>query len=154
MAIDFHSALSFTDDDCDRPKSAPEGWLVATLGQYELQETKGAEPKGIIVFPLLDIEPHPETDVTSNAWKGVNFEKLRSPYRKMLTAEFWLTPAARYHLADACTRLVGRPNVSVEERVNDLKGLRVMFRVAPVMEDGKDTGQNTVDSRTLTPFNN
>jgi hypothetical protein len=48
-------------------------------------------------------------------------------------------------------RTVGDPDRSIEERLPETKGLRVMFKVNPQVDaEGKDTGQNSVDGRTLT----
>lgn len=149
MTVNFRELLHVTSETVDRPRSAPECWLIGTLGKYEFSTTKNDTPK--LSFDIVDIEAHPETP--EEDLKGVNLEKLRSPYHKGLAVDYWITPAAKYMLVDMVDRILGNGSVPVDERIDDLRGERVMFKVTPQMNpDGTDSGQNNVDSRTVTGY--
>lgn len=146
--VDFRALLKLNSSQVDRPRSAPTCWLLGTIGTMSHEVTKGQQTN-LFSFELLDIEPHPETE--DGILDKVNLKSLRSPYRKTLAADYWITPDAIHHLTDMLDRTVGEPDRSAEERLPETKGLRVMFKVNPQQDaDGKDTGQNTVDGRTLT----
>jgi hypothetical protein len=147
-AIDFRGLLKLNSTTVDRPKSAPTCWLLGTIGSMSHEVTKGQQTN-LFTFELLDIEAHPETE--PGLLDKINLKSLRSPYRKTLAADYWITPDAIHHLSDMLDRTVGDPDRSIEERLPETKGLRVMFKVNPQVDaEGKDTGQNSVDGRTLT----
>ena len=129
-----------------RPRSAPSCWLLGTIGSMEHEVTKG-KGTNVLIFEMLDLEPHPDTE--EGLLENVNLSKLRSPYKKSLVANFWITPDALGHLTDMLDNCVGDPERSIEERLPETKGLRVMFKVNPVYVDGKETDQNEIDSRTM-----
>ena len=149
--VDFRALLKMNSQQVDHPKSAPTCWLLGTIGAMAHEVTKGNQTN-LFSFELLDLEPHPETE--EGLLEKVNLKALRAPYRKGLTADYWVTPDALYHLSDMLDRVIGDPERSIEERLPETKGLRVMFKINPVQQEinGQmvDTGQNSVDSRTLT----
>jgi hypothetical protein len=145
QTIDFRSLLKQNSKTVSRPQSAPDCWLIGTIGQFVHETLKTGTEK--ISFDLSDIEAHPETE--EGLLDNINLKNLRSPYSKCLNVTYWITENALYHLTDMLDRVVGDPDRLVEERLPEVKGLRVMFRVSRVEVDGKDTGQNEVDGRTL-----
>jgi len=149
--VDFRTLLDDTSETVERPKSAPECWLIANIGQYECAVTRGNETP-YISFELGSIEPHPQNpqEVLTELEK-LDLTKMRSPYRRTLTAEFWLTPDAKYRLTDMLDRVVGGRNRTIRERVPEMQNQRVQFKVRPQRdEQGNDTGQNSVLADTLT----
>lgn len=145
--VNFRELLRQNSTSVDRPKSAPSCWLLGTIGSMEHEVTKG-KGTNVLIFEMLDLEPHPDTE--EGLLDNVRLNSLRSPYKKSLVANYWITPDALYHLTDMLDNCVGDPERSIEERLPETKGLRVMFKVNPVYDsEGKDTGQNEIDSRTM-----
>ena len=143
----FRELLKLNSTAVSRPQSAPSCWLLGTVGNMEHEVTKG-KGTNVFIFEMLDLEPHPDTE--PGLLDNVNLKNLRSPYKKSLVANFWITPDALYHLTDFLDNCVGEPERSIEERLPEAKGLRVMFKINPVLDsEGKDTGQNEIDSRTI-----
>jgi hypothetical protein len=150
--VDFRSLLDDTSETVQRPKSAPESWLIATVGQSSCDTTRGEKETPFIAFELGNIEPHPQNpqEILDELAK-IDLGRLRSPYRRGLTAEFWLTPDAKYRLTDMLDRVVGGKNRTIKERVPEMTNQRVQFKVRPDRDnEGNDTGQNRVLSDTLT----
>ncbi len=145
--VDFRALLKLNSTNVDRPKSIPACWLLGTIGSMEHEVTKG-KGTNVFIFDMLDLEPHPGTE--DGLLDNVDLTKLRSPYKKNLVANFWITPDSMVHLTNMLDSCVGDPERSIEERLPEVKGLRVMFKVNPVFDaEGKDTGQNEIDSRTM-----
>ena len=143
QTVNFRELLKQNSFTVDRPRSAPDCWLIGTLGNWAHETLKTGADK--ITFDLLEIEGHPGND--EGILEGVNLKNLRSPYAKNLTATYWASAA--YHLTNMLDRVIGDPERPMEERLPETKGLRVMFKVRRLEEDGKDTGQNEVDARTV-----
>ena len=140
--VNFRELLKKNSFTVDRPKSAPDCWLIGTIGNWSHDVLKTGAEK--ITFDLLDIEGHPGNE--NGLLEGINLNSLRSPYAKNLTITYWAS--AIYHLTNMLDRVIGDPERAIEERLPETKGLRVMFPVKRVEDaDGKDTGQNEVDSR-------
>lgn len=147
QTVNFRELLKLNSRTVERPKSAPECWLLGTIGAMSHEVTKGTQTN-LFTFELLDIEPHPDNE--EGLLENVNLKAIRSPFRKTLTADYWITPDALHHLTNFLDRVVGDPDRSIEERIPETKNLRVMFKVRPVMDQtGNDSGQNSVDGRTL-----
>jgi hypothetical protein len=140
-----------TSETVTRPKSAPECWLIASIGQLDYGATRGNETP-YISFELSNPEPHPQnSEEIQKELETVDFSKMRSPFRKTLAADFWLTPDAKYRLTDMLDRVVGGRNRTIRERVAEMPNQRVQFKIRPHRdEQGNDTGQNTVISDSLT----
>lgn len=116
-------------------------------------EVVGGNQTNKFSFEILDLEPHPE--VEEGLLEKINLKNLRSPYSKGgLRVDYWITPDSLYHLSDMLDRVIGDPERSIEERLPETKGQRVMFKINPVQQEVNgqmvDTGQNAVDSRTVT----
>jgi hypothetical protein len=145
--VNFRELLKLNSTQVERAKSIPSCWLLGTIGSMEHEVTKG-KGTNVFIFDMLDLEPHPGTE--EGLLDGVDLSKLRSPYKKNLVANFWITPDSMVHLTNMLDSCVGDPERSIEERLPEVKGLRVMFKVNPVLDaEGKDTGQNEIDSRTM-----
>ncbi len=149
--VNFRELLKKNSLQVERPKSCPTCWLLGTIGQMGHEVTKG-NGTNLLTFELLDIEPHP--DIEEGILDNVNLKSLRSPYRKTLAADFWMTDGAVHHLTDFLDRVIGDPERPIEERLPETRGQRVMFKVNPHQQESNgvmvDTGQNSVDSRTIT----
>jgi hypothetical protein len=153
MPVDFRSLLKDNSQSVSRPKSAPTCWLIGTLGGVTFDTTKGENETPYASFEILNVERHPDTE--EELLEGVNLKNLRSPFRKTLAADFWLTPDAKYHLANMLDRVIGDPERSLEERIPETRNRRVMFKVTPHKNQNspdEDSGQNSVDGRTMTNF--
>jgi len=146
--INFRDLLKLNSTQVERAKSIPKCWLLGTIGSMQHEVTKG-KGTNVFIFDILDPEVHPDTE-EGTIPDGVDLNKLRSPYKKSLVANFWITPDSMVHLTNMLDSCVGDPDRSIEERLPEVKGLRVMFQVNPVYDsEGKDTGQNEIDSRTM-----
>jgi hypothetical protein len=149
--VNFRDLLDDTSETVQRPKAAPECWLIATVGQSACDVTRGNETP-YISFELGSIEAHPQNppEVLAELEK-LDLTKMRSPYRRTLTAEFWLTADSKFRLTDMLDRVIGGRNRSIRERVPEMQNQRVQFKVRPQRDDqGNDTGQNNVMADTLT----
>ena len=157
--VNFRELMETTSETVERPKSAPECWLIAVIGQSIADVTKGINETPFLMFDLTNVEPHPQNPTEINSMLEVEdrrgvplYKRLRSPYRRGLTAEFWLTPEAQYRLTDRLDAVVGGRNRSIRERVAEMTNQRVQFKVRPHRdEQGNDTGQNIVLSDTISP---
>ena len=152
--VNFRELMEDTSETVQRPKSAPECWLIGVVGQSLCDTTKGESETPYIDFDLAQLEAHPQnaTEVLEQLAE-VDLSKLRSPYTRpaRLIAHFWLTPDAKYRLTDMLDRVVGGRNRSIRERVAEMQNQRVQFKVRPERdEQGNDTGQNSVLADTLT----
>lgn len=152
MPVDFRALLKDNSETVTRPKSAPACWLIGTIGNVEFDVTKGEKETPYASFQLLNVDRHPDTD--EELLEGVTLTNLRSPFRKTLAVDYWLTPDAKFQLANMLDRVVGDPERSFEERIPETRGQRVQFRVTPHKnrDSDEDTGQNSVDGRTLTTY--
>jgi hypothetical protein len=149
--VNFRELLDETSETVQRPKSAPECWLIGVVGQSTCDVTRGNETP-YISFELGSIEPHPQNpqEIMGELAK-VDLSKMRAPYRKGLTADFWLTPDSKFRLTDMLDRVIGGRNRTIRERVPEMQGQRVQFKVRPARDEaGNDTGQNNVLADTLT----
>jgi len=156
MAVNFRELLQDTSTSVIRPKSAPTCWLIGTLGSAEFNVTKGESETPYVSFEINNIERHPDTE--EELLDGVNLQRLNSPFSRrdnkpILAVTYWLTPEAKYHLTNMLDRVVGDPERTIEERITETRGQRIMFKVLPATNrDGEDTGQNRVDAFTLSSF--
>ena len=152
MAIDFRSLLKDNSQTVSRPKPIPECWLIAKIGAVGFDVTKGQETP-YATFELLNPSPHNDTDEdVMEILNTIDMKSLKSPFRKTLACDFWLTPDAKHHLADMLDRVIGDPERSLEERIPETRGVNVMFKVRPAKDqENKETAQVQVDGRTIAP---
>lgn len=150
---DFYELLQETSETVKRPQSAPECWLIGTMSGPEFSRTRKGTPK--VRHYLTEIEPHPSVlkdAALAPKLEGLDLQALRSPFTSppALAVEYWLTPDAIHMYYNMMDRVLGGKNRTGAERVGELAGSRVVFKVTPVKTDeGMDTGQNEVDSRTI-----
>lgn len=149
MAVNFQELLDYDSKTVTRPRSAPVCWLTADIGAVEFGVIPNENETPWSSFQLLNVEPHPDTD--PELLEGVNLKTLRSPYRKTLAVDYWLTEDSKHLLSDMLDRVIGDPERKVKERIPETRGVRVKFKVAPHKnrDNDDDTGQNIVDGRTV-----
>jgi hypothetical protein len=151
MTTHFTDLLDYTSDDVSKPRGCPEAWLTADLGPFIRDKSRSGTE--FIRFDLLNVQPHEDNppDVMESL-KDIDFSKLRSPFCPNLTVDYWLTEDALYHLSGMLDRVIGHPNASLRSRLEETRGVRVMFKVKPrVRENGEQTGETQVDGRSLGP---
>lgn len=150
MAVDFRALLKDTSATVSRPKPIPECWLTAKIGAVNFGTTKGNETP-FASFELLNPSAHDDTsEEVMEVLKEMDLKTIKSPFRKTLAVDFWLTDDAKHHLADMLDRVIGDPERSFEERIPETRGVDVMFKVRPNKDqEGKETAQVQVDGRTV-----
>lgn len=147
-AVNFRELMKLNRTTVERPKSAPACWLIGTVGQM-VHETVGQNQTDKLTWSILNLEPHPDTE--EGLLDGIDLSKLRSPFSKSkgLEVTYWITPDAVHFLSDMLDRVVGMDERDLEEKLPDMRGQRVMFKISPHIVDNVDSGQNNVDGRTL-----
>lgn len=131
MAFDFRKELSVASTDIERPKPLPVGHYYATIRGHEFQLSKRQQTP-YVRFLLAPSEACEDVDAAELA--GVDLT------RRELRKDYFITPAAKYRLADMLDSVIGQPNRTLDERLPETRGMRVMIQVTQrTSEDGSET---------------
>jgi len=131
MAVDFRSLLNVSSDDVERPKPLPNGHYIGTVASFEFGLSKQKQTP----YCRLNLVPLQATDdVDMTRLEGVNLAD------KSLRKDYFITPKARYRLADMLDAVLGKDSRILDQRIGDVRGAKVMFGVTERQsEDGADT---------------
>lgn len=131
MAVNFRELLSVTSDQVERLKPLPEGHYLGTVSGYEFGLSKQKQTP----YVRVQLTPSEATDdVDSSLLDGIDLSK------RNLRRDYFITPAARYRLADMLDAVLGKDSRLLDERIGDIRGAKVMFGVTQRQsENGADT---------------
>jgi len=138
-ASTFRQLLSQTSETVERPRALAPGHYIGTIKATEFGTSRAKQTP----FLRLLLTPEEETDdVPPGANEGIDFS------RKELRVDYYITPTSNYRIADMLDAVLGlHPHRSIDERIPDLRGQRVIFVVSQrESEDGKEV-YNDVGNR-------
>lgn len=131
MAFNFREALSVRSDEIERPKPLPVGHYYATIRGHEFNVSKQRQTP-FVRFLLAVTEA--ADDVDPSEIEGIDLS------RRELRKDYYITPAAKFRLADMLDSVIGQPNRTLDERLPDTRGQRVLIQVTQrTSDDGVET---------------
>jgi|SRR5579863_3413780 len=141
--INLRDLLSLpTDDPSIRaPQGLPNGHYVGEILSHEWMKSRQKQTD-FVRYSIGRLEPTADVTEPTDSYDFTRIE---------LRCDFFITPNAIYMLRDALNNTLGtQPGRTFDERIPDMIGARVQFRVSrDLKEDGTPSGFNSVDSRSL-----
>jgi hypothetical protein len=134
-------ALPTDDPSIHAPQGLPNGHYVVEILSHEWRKINNDRQTDYLRYSIGRLEP--TADVTEDT-SGFDFGRIE------LRADFFITPDAIYRLRDAMNNVLGaQPGRSFDERIPEMVGARIQVLVTRDLRDGKPTGFNSVDTRTM-----
>ena len=142
--VDLRSLLAMPTDQAERPKPLPDGHYIGTIIGKEIDTVRN-EKKTPYLRVSFSIE-EPCDDVVEDL-KDVNLGRIE------LRKDLFMVPASMWRVTDFLDGILGHETGrSYQERFEDLRGARVMFKVKKRLDrDGNETPYNDVDTVVAAP---
>lgn len=140
MSSSFRQLLSATTSETvERPRALAQGHYIGEIKSYEFGTSRQKQTP----FLRVILTPHEATpDVEADANAGIDFS------RRELRRDFYITQQSLYRLSDFLDATLGKqPGRSLDERIPDLRGTRVMFQVT--VRDNEDGTEQYNDVGTI-----
>jgi|HubBroStandDraft_4_1064222.scaffolds.fasta_scaffold50959_1 hypothetical protein len=139
----FRAILSQKTDEVERPRALADGHYIGVIKTHEFGQSSNKKTP----FCRWILTPEEETsDVPEGANAGIDFSK------REVRKDFYITPAAIYRLSDALDAVLGKQNGrSFDERLPEVRGLRVLFQVGH--RDSEDGTESYNDVGTIVAYN-
>jgi hypothetical protein len=132
--VNFRDLLNFKSEEIERPVPCPEGHFIGTCYKIEFGFSKQKKTP----YARFHLRPEePCADVDMDQLNGLDLSKQE------LHRDFYLTPKAKYMIADMLDTVFGPDPRTIDERIDDMKDAKLCFQVT----------QNTSDDGTRI-FNN
>src|ERR1700676_4234023 len=112
MAFDFSKELSVKSDEIERPKALPVGHYYATIRGHEFNLSR-AKQTPFVRFLLAPAEACEDVDAAELA--GIDLS------RRELRKDYYITPGAKYRLADMLDNVIGQPKRTLDERLPETR---------------------------------
>ncbi len=137
-ASTFRALLAQTSDTVERPRPLAEGHYLGVIKGHEFGTSKQKQTPFCRIF----LTPQSETDdVPSGANEGINFAN------KELRVDYYITPGSLYRLSDMLDAVLGKQQGrTFDERIPELRGTSVMFKVTQRQENEESPIYNDVVS--------
>lgn len=137
MATSFRTLLSQNSTQVERPKPLPQGHYYGRITKSEFATSKTKQTPYVRFYLVAE---RAADDIDEDAMEGIDLSTSPKEVRK----DYYITPGATYRLSDMLDAVIGDPDRSMEERIPECAGARVMFAVTTRKSDTSDDVYNDV----------
>lgn len=125
----FRALLTQNSTQVERPKPLPEGHYYAVVREQKFDVSRQKQTP----FVRFEMVPEEATDdVDQELLAGIDLSQ------KQLRKDYFITPSALYRLTDMLDKVIGDPERSIEERIPEMRGARVLIQVTQRRSDNGD----------------